>query len=158
MPKISRREFVESMAVAGAGACLCGLSGCATITGKGNTPEIQPGAYLVEDGKVRITLNQVKELANIGGSAKISDAKLPEPIIIARTGGNQFAAVSIKCPHRGVEVEYDAAQQQFRCASIGHSLFDIKGTFIKGPAKKSLTRYSARLGLFDRDKLIVYLT
>ena len=158
MAKISRREFVESMAVAGASACLCGVSGCATITGKGNTPEIQSGAYLVEDGKVRITLPQVKELANVGGSAKILDSKLPEPIIIVRTGGNQFAAVSIKCPHRGVEVEYDANSQQFRCASIGHSLFDIKGTYIKGPAKKSLTRYSARLGLFDRDKLIIYLT
>ena len=158
MAKITRREFVESMAVAGASACLCGVSGCATITGKGKTPEIQSGAYLVEEGKVRITLNQVKELTNVGGSAKILDSKLPEPIIIARTGNNQFAAVSIKCPHRGVEVEYDAAEQQFRCASIGHSLFDIKGAYIKGPAKKSLTKYSARLGLFDRDKLIVYLT
>jgi Rieske Fe-S protein len=157
MSKINRREFVAGMTAAGAGVCLCGVSSCATFTGKGDTPEIQSGAYLLEDKKVRINLDQAQELAKVGGSVKILDDKLPEPIIIARINNNQFAAVSLKCPHRNVEVEYRAGQQQFQCASIGHSKFNTDGSFVSGPAKKPLKKFNARLGFLDKNKLIIYL-
>ena len=47
MEKISRRKFVvRSMeAAAFAGACVCGLSGCATFTKIGDTPPLPAKVY-----------------------------------------------------------------------------------------------------------------
>jgi Rieske Fe-S protein len=158
MTRIKRRDFVAGMAIAGTGACLAGINGCIDLPGSPKTPEVQPGAYLIENGKLNIALAQEPELMNIGGAMKISDPKLPEPVIIARTGNNQFAVMSLKCTHAGNEVQYVSAQQQFRCSKCDHSLFDLNGNPVQGPAKKPLTKYPSRLGLLDRNKLIIYLT
>ena len=154
MTKINRREFVAGIAAAGAGVCLCQVAACT----RSKTPPIQPGAYIIENGKLRITLTQAPELANIGGSIKIPDPKLPEPLIIARTGSGQFAVMSLKCTHAGREIEYLSQSQQFQCSKCNHSLFDINGSPIQGPAKRPLNKYSSRLGLLDRNKLTIYLS
>ena len=158
MKKLSRRQFVNSVAIASTGVWLAGVSGCATITKRGNTPEIEPGAYILENNKVRIALDKVPSLQKGGGSVKILDSKLPEPIIVARTSDYGFSAVAIKCPHRGVEVEYDPSSSQFRCACIAHSTFSLDGNYIKGPAKKPLKSYPARLGILDKNKLVINIS
>ncbi|MDD4872129.1 MAG: Rieske 2Fe-2S domain-containing protein [Kiritimatiellae bacterium] len=157
MSGINRRKFIAGVVAAGSGTCVCGLSGCATFTKIGSTSSIPSGAYVVENNKMRIDLAKVPELGKIGGSVKIIDPKLPQPIIIGRSGDAEYAAVSIKCPHRGVEVEYKYADKQFRCASIGHSTFATDGTYRKGLAKKSLSKFDAKLDQSDRNTLIISL-
>lgn len=153
MAKINRREFVAGIATAGAGVCLCQVAACT----RSKTPPIQPGAYIIERGKVTINLPQVPELANIGGAIKIPDPKLPEPIIIARVTDNQFAVLALKCTHAGEEIEYLAEQQHFQCSKCDHSLFDMNGNPLKGPAKTPLNKYLSRVAILNRDKLIVYM-
>ncbi len=150
--------MVTAIGAAGAGTCVCGLGGgCATFSKVGGTPAMAADAYAVEGKSLKVTLGQVSALAGVGGSVKVIDARLPTPIIIARTGEGEYAVVSLLCPHRGVEVEYRHADKQFRCASLGHSKFGMDGALKRGLTKKSLSRYSATLDPADKNRLVVTL-
>jgi Rieske Fe-S protein len=147
MKDVSRRQVLTAL---GAGTCACGLNaGCATLSKKGHAPEIPAEAYALEGRTITVRLNRVPSLASVGGSVKILDARLPQPMLIGRTGESAYAAVSLLCPHRGVEVEYRHADTLFRCASLGHSKFHTDGTLKKGLAKTGLARYEAVLDPAD---------
>lgn len=144
--KISRKAFLvggaTAAAVAAAGACLCTKTGRATISGVGATPSIAPDAYdIEEDGTVRICLDKVPELAFVGGAVKIVDAKINDSLIVVRETDDIYVAASIKCTHRGVEVEYRAEEKCFKCASLGGSTFKSNGENIRGFAKRPLKTY-----------------
>lgn len=156
MNKMTRRGMVAAIGVAGAGVCVCGMSeGCATFTKKGKTPAIAAEAYVIEGNTVRVALDKVPALAVVGGSVKVIDPRLPTSIIIARGGETDYSVVSLLCPHRGVEVEYQHEEKRFRCASLGHSKFATDGTLQKGLADKGLTRYEARLDAADCKRLLI---
>ena len=146
MKKISRKTFLVGGAVAAAvaaGACLCTKTGWATISGVGDTPSIAPDAYDIgEDESIRIRLDRVPELAFDGGSIKILDSNINDSLIIVRITEDLYVASSIKCTHRGVEVEYRADDKCFKCASIGGSTFKTSGEKIRGFAKSPLEAYS----------------
>jgi len=138
---VSRREFLVqgSVAVASAGFCVCGLGGCATITGNGATSRLAADAIAkTNDENIVIDLGKVPTLATVGGAIKVVDRKDVKPIIIARVAEASFVVASIKCPHRGVEVEYHGERKQFVCASIGSSTFGLNGALLSGPAKKPI--------------------
>lgn len=145
MTRIHRRDFLSDLAAAGAGTCLCGAGGCATFSKVGNTPAIAVDAYSIEDRRVSIALDKAPELGEIGGAVKIIDPRLPAAMIVGRTGDTDYVAVSLHCPHRGVEVEYRSEEGEFRCASLGHSRFDTDGVRRKGPAQRSLQSFDVAL-------------
>ena len=156
MKHMTRRNMVAAIGMAGAGICVCGLNeGCATFTKKGTTPAIAAEAVVIEGNAVKVALDKVPELDTVGGSVKVIDPRLPTPIIIARKGESEYAVVSLLCPHRGVEVEYQHEQQRFRCASLGHSKFATDGALQKGMADKGLTRYEAKLDPADGKRLLI---
>ncbi|MDX9866348.1 MAG: Rieske 2Fe-2S domain-containing protein [Kiritimatiellia bacterium] len=156
MNKMTRRDVVAAIGVAGTGVCVCGMNqGCATFTKKGKTPAIAAEAYRIEGNTVRVALDKVPALAAVCGAVKVIDPRLPTSIIIARKTEDEYVAASLLCPHRGVEVEYQPEQHQFRCASLGHSKFGEDGTLKKGLAKKGLTRYEAKLDPADKNRLLV---
>ena len=156
MKKMTRRGMVTALGAAGAGTCVCGLNGgCATFTKKGKTPAIEAEAYVIDGSTVKVALDKVPPLAAVGGSFKIIDSRLPTPIIIARKGETEYAVVSLLCPHRGVEVEYQHEEKRFRCASLGHSKFGTDGALQKGLANKGLTRFVAQLDPADSKRLLI---
>ena len=156
MNNITRRSLVTAIGAAGAGTCVCGMGGgCATFTKKGKTPAIAAEAYVIEGNTVKVALDKVSGLVAVGGSVKVIDSRLPTPIIIARKGESDYAVVSLLCPHRGVEVEYQHEETRFRCASLGHSKFGTDGTLQKGLADKGLTRYEAKLDPADGKRLLI---
>jgi Rieske Fe-S protein len=135
---------------------MCGLNGgCATFTKTGHTPLIDAAAYVIEGNTVSVEMANVPALAAVGGSVKVIDARLPTPIIIARQGDADYAVVSLLCPHRGVEVEYQHEQRRFRCASLGHSTFGTDGQRQKGLANKGLCRFAAQLDPDQPGRLVV---
>ena len=146
MKKISRKVFLAGGAAAVAavaGGCLCTKTGWATISGVGNTPGIAQDAYdVVEDKGIRIRLDRAPELALVGGAVKILDSNIDDSLIVARVAENTYVAASIKCTHRGVEVEYQADDKCFECASLGGSRFKTSGENICGFAKSPLKTYS----------------
>ena len=144
MKKITRKVFIAGGAAAAvaAGACLCTKTGRATISGVGNTASIAPGAYeLVAKKGITIRLDKVPELAREGGSVKIIDPNIDDSLIVARIAENDYVATSIKCTHRGCEVEYLAEEKCFKCASLGGSRFKTDGEKISGFAKGPLKSY-----------------
>lgn len=148
MKKISRKAFllggVTAAAAAGAGACLCTKTGWATISGVGATPSIAPESYSVgENETIRISLDRVPELALVGGSVKILDARNNASLIVVRETDDAYAAASIKCTHRGVEVEYHAENKCFQCVSLGGSTFKTNGEKVRGFAKGPLKTYQS---------------
>ncbi len=156
MNNITRRSLVTAIGAAGAGTCVCGMGGgCATFTKKGKTPAIAAEAYVIEGNTVKVALDKVPGLVAVGGSIKVIDSRLPTSIIIARKGESDYAVVSLLCPHRGVEVEYQHEEKRFRCASLGHSKFGTDGTLQKGLADKGLTRYEAKLDPADGKRLLI---
>ena len=144
MNNISRREFVTRgvEAAAVAGACVCGLSGCATFTKIGKTPPIESAAYKVEPpGTATIVLSKAPTLATAGGAVKIIDSGLPESLIVAHVEADKYVVASLLCPHRSVELEYQPEQKRFRCASLGHSKFALDGHKLGGPTPRPIKGY-----------------
>jgi Rieske Fe-S protein len=141
--RISRKAFIVGGATTAVTcACLCTKTGRATIFGVGDTPNISPNAYDIgEDKCMRIHLDRVPELAFDGGSVKILDSNIDDSLIIVRIAEDDYVASSIKCTHRGVEVEYRADDKCLKCASIGGSTFKTSGEKIRGFAKSSLKTY-----------------
>ena len=135
---ITRRKFISNSTIIVAGACVCGIPGCATITGVGNTPEINPKAYeIVNDTTLRVDLSSTVHLSEVGGSEKILgtvENTLVDSIIIARTDKNNYVVAQLGCTHRGVELEYQHDDERFKCASLGGSQFYLDGTNDGGPA------------------------
>jgi len=159
MKKMSRKMFLvgsAGAAVAAAGVCLCTKTGWATISGVGDTPDIAPDAYdFAKDNSLRIHLGQVPELARVGGSVKIVDSKIDDSLIVARVTEDAYVAASIQCTHRGVEVEYRADDNCFKCASLGGSRFETNGEKIGGFAKGPLKTYRVS---FHENILLVRLS
>ncbi|MCF7973317.1 MAG: Rieske 2Fe-2S domain-containing protein [Phycisphaerae bacterium] len=157
MKKISRKAFiVGGVTAAATGACLCTKTGRATIFGVGDTPPIASDAYdIAEDKSIRIHLDRVPELAFDGGSIKILDTAIDDSLIIVRIAENDYVASSIKCTHRGVEVEYQAQDKCFKCASLGGSTFKTSGEKIHGFAKSPLKTYPVST---EGDTLVVRLS
>lgn len=156
MKPITRRKAVATIGLASAGVCVCGLNGgCATFTKKGKTEALDTAAYLIEGKSVKIALDKAPLLGAVGGSVKLIDARLPTSLIVARTGAADYVAVSLHCPHRGVEVEYQHEHQCFSCASLGNSKFGTDGSLKKGLAKKGLTQYEAKLDPAQANCLIL---
>lgn len=150
MSDLSRRGFVKDAALktVAASACLCGLSGlggCATYTKIGTTPAVNPEALAVRDNVLSVDLSKEPNLGNVGGSVKILDARIRDDLIVARVEEDRFEVVSLRCTHRGVEVEYRHQDAQFQCASIGSSVFALDGERVSGPASGPLRAYEGVL-------------
>jgi cytochrome b6-f complex iron-sulfur subunit len=65
-------------------------------------------------------------------------------VIVARTTGGKYVAVSAACTHAGTTVYYDPPSNEFHCPSHG-SNFATDGSVVNGPAPSSLTRYTTTL-------------
>ena len=147
MQNIKRRDFLKAsaMAMVVTSTCLCGLNGCATFTKIGHTLDVRPEALSRKDHELLIDLSKEHTLNRVGGSVKIKNEHVPGGIIIAHTEENTYQIVSLSCPHRGAEVEYDSQKRRFECASLGSSTFALDGRNIGGPAKRTLKKYDARI-------------
>ena len=160
MKRVSRKAFLiggaTAVATAAAGACLCTRTGWATITGVGATPAIAPDAYSIgADASIRIRLEKVPELAQVGGAVKIVDASIGDSLILVRETEDVYVAASIKCTHRGVEVEYRVEDKCFKCASLGGSRFATSGERLGGFARGPLKTYPTSR---ENDILLVRLS
>jgi Rieske Fe-S protein len=129
----SRRQFLQ-----GAGAV-----GSALILGRAGSAEA------ADDGGERVLkLNEHPDLSKPGGF-EIIDVGV-DRVIVANTESG-YKACSAICPHKGCEVEYNAAAKQFVCP-CHKSLFDESGKVLKGPARTGLKPFDATAAVIVKSK------
>lgn len=139
---MTRREFLQysagaALALSAGSTCLCG---CKTLQGRSDVPIAPQGSFRFEGGTLILDLAQTPSLTPIGGAVIIKSA-LRDSIIVVQESEGVFYALANKCSHRSKELDYQAAQNRLRCASLGHSTFDLKGNVLSGPAKKPIPSY-----------------
>ena len=65
-------------------------------------------------------------------------------VIVARTTGGTFVAVSQYCTHAGGTVVYESRVNEFYCPVHG-SVFSTNGSVVNGPAPTALVKYNTSL-------------
>jgi cytochrome b6-f complex iron-sulfur subunit len=65
-------------------------------------------------------------------------------VIVARTVGGSYVAVSQACTHAGTTVQYEVGANRFHCPNHG-SNFATDGSVVNGPAASPLVKYNTSL-------------
>ena len=69
-------------------------------------------------------------------------------VIVARTSSSTFLAVAAACTHEGAQIQFDSANNRFKCSNTGAghgSIFTGGGAVVSGPAPTALKTYNTQL-------------
>ncbi|MBX2923692.1 MAG: Rieske 2Fe-2S domain-containing protein [Chitinophagaceae bacterium] len=130
---MERRDFLNNVGQVAAIVCAGRL--LASCSKSEDNPDPGGGG----GGNARLTANLTSELAAVGSS------KVNGNVIVVRTAtGNvasSFVALSLVCTHEQCTVNYDPADNDFKCPCHG-SQYEITGAVKQGPAPSALTKYT----------------
>ena len=125
---MDRKEFLAQLGIGGtaifAAAC---MQSCSKTDNLSNV-----------DFTLDLTNNAYAALKTAGGYI------INQGVIVALTTNNAYLAESAACPHQGVNVQFQAGQNQFYCAAHS-SYFSSTGSRISGPAQRGLTQFKTTL-------------
>lgn len=124
---MERKEFLKRCAVLTAGvACMdLTLAGCASL----------PYVDYAMDGERAVVK---KTDFDAKGFVLLEVASLPAPVYVRQVEPDAFAAVLLRCTHRGCTVQ--PAGDRLECPCHG-SRYTTNGEVIKGPASRNLRPY-----------------
>lgn len=126
---MDRKEFLSQLGVGSAAAlAITCLQACSKTAMGGSSV----------DFTVDLNSSQFSALKNAGGSV------VYQGVIIAKTTSGSYLAVSSRCPHEGVTVNFSSGNNQFIC-NAHNSVFSSTGSRISGPANTGLTQYKTSL-------------
>jgi cytochrome b6-f complex iron-sulfur subunit len=129
---MDRREFLSAAGIgAVATVCVSCLSGCSQ-----QSNPISPPTNV--DFTLDLTSAANAALANDGGYVYSNG------VIVARTSGGGYIAVSQQCTHQGANVVYRLPSNDFYCGAHG-SKFSATGAVTQGPAGSPLGSYKTTL-------------
>ncbi len=135
MTDMTRRNFLVTLTVAGTAAALAPLGGAARAD--------DAAPYFVNVGHAKdFPVGETKQVdypAQIGGYA-----------FVRRDSEKAFAALSPKCVHRGVPVNYDPATKGFECPRH-HARYSATGEHLSGPGNGSLAPLQVKV---DKDGVV----
>jgi Rieske Fe-S protein len=134
--KISRREFLKTVALSG-GVAIGGnlLAGCGSTSAVGN-----PSGALTLD----LTKPENQALATVDGTLVLDATSLDgQGILLFRSTDTSVLAFSRKCTHLGCTVGgFDSGITTCPCHG---SQYDTGGNVVRGPSQSSLRKYTATL-------------
>ena len=131
-PSITRRGVV-----AGGASLSLTVIGCA-----GKAQRWEATQVPAEEGIVSLSISDHPPLATAGGMVAVQPTGLRKPVLVMRIENDHFRVMSLRCPHLGCTVRWDAEAQNLVCPCHG-SRFDDAGKVIKGPAKSGLEQYKS---------------
>ena len=137
---MERKAFFSSL---GFSAGMIFLAPVMTSCSKTITDATTTSGSTTNGGAVDFTLDLTSptytSLNNNGGSV------VKDNIIIARTSGGAFVAVSSVCTHQQYNpIAFESAASRFHCPNHG-SNFGTDGSVINGPALSALKKYNTQL-------------
>jgi nitrite reductase/ring-hydroxylating ferredoxin subunit len=165
-----RRQFIES-----AGGGLVGLGpigpaaagGEAGAMGQGSlagllrsflgicqTTRIDPEFSRRQGSSIRVRVGVVPELQGLATAVYLGGGSLENPVLLLRRDEDHYLAFSNRCTHMGRRINPVPGQEVLRCCSVSHSLFDLQGRVVAGPAERRLTVYPTKL---ESGELVVTL-
>ena len=125
---LDRREFVTTCACLLAGGL---VSACASLAAR---------PVPITDGRIRLALAEHPELTRPGGSLKILPQGATDALYVLRLDDGQFAVISPICTHQGCTVDIQGPRLVCPCHG---STYDREGRVLRGPAQRSLARFTA---------------
>ena len=160
----SRRDFIKkasTLTIIGSTAFIleaCGGGGSPTSSG-GDTGGGNNGGgtgdtgynYDSSTGIITINITMIHQtLQTVGNGIQLSGSNTFDNngIIVLRTSNSGVRALSRNCTHAGSTVNFDSTNNNLPCSLQGGShgsIFDINGNVVRGPANRSLTRYTASI-------------
>jgi cytochrome b6-f complex iron-sulfur subunit len=121
-----------------------------SIFGICETKPLSPDLWSREANRVRVKVGQVPELSREGDAVYLKGESLEKPLLVLKTGGDQYLAFANRCTHVGHrKLDPVPGQRTLRCCSIGHSTFDYEGKRLSGLAKDALTRHETEMSEGD---------
>jgi Rieske Fe-S protein len=130
--QLTRRDLIG----AAAGIVVCGCAGNAE---KWTAQEVE-----TVDGMVELDIADYPELATPGGMVALEPKGAKKPVLVMRIEHDQFRVMSLRCPHLGCVVRWDAEMQDLVCP-CHRSRFADTGEVTKGPAKTRLRQMRNQL-------------
>jgi Rieske Fe-S protein len=145
-PLLNRRQVLRHATLLLGGACVCHLA-CGAIPKSTpcTTPLLEPASLTAGEKQLDIDLALAPSLDTPGGAARIILPDRALDILLVRTGDKVFMALEGQCTHAGRPLSYVATRRLLQCNNFGHSLFDMQGAVVKGPAEKPLKSYAVAL-------------
>jgi len=107
------------------------------------TGPLDDSFWAVEDGKVRVKLDQMPAPLAKGGSTYLRGKGLSMPVFLMRSEDDQYLAFENRCSHFGHrKLDPVPGENKIRCCSVFHSTYDLDGNKLTGPAPNPLKRYT----------------
>lgn len=116
---------------------------------------VDPGAWSVQDGLVRIDLSRMPELKTPGSGVRLEGDGLKRRLLVFHGDDGQYHAVANHCTHMGRRIDPIAGTRRIECCSISKSTYTYDGQPVGGAAKKPLQAFAVML---DAATLTITLT
>jgi nitrite reductase/ring-hydroxylating ferredoxin subunit len=144
---LTRRELLQASALFVGASCLCRQLQAAPAPRASCcfTPEVEPQSVSIGDEIITIDLAKASSLAEIPSAAYIVAADSQIQIIVVRRAKSDYVAVSRLCTHASQVISYVRKRGLLQCNGFNHSLFDLHGRVVKGPAESPLKVYPVEL-------------
>jgi nitrite reductase/ring-hydroxylating ferredoxin subunit len=143
---LSRRELLLNSALLVGGGCLChrarGADAKSTCC---STPDLEPDALTFEERAVTVNLAQAPSLSEVGDAAFLVNPERQLELIVVHAAPDRYVALSRACTHGGQILSYARKRGALVCNNYNHSIFDLEGKVVKGPAASPLTAYPVAL-------------
>lgn len=142
---ITRRDLISGSAMAAGGICLCQSAGGNVRPTCCNTPELEPSSLTIHADRLIIDLAQAPSLAEVGSSVNIIEPKSSLDLIVVHAAKHRYCALAGLCTHWPRPLSYIPSRGVLQCNNFNHSIFDLEGRVVKGPAPKPIRKYAVRL-------------
>ena len=139
--RISRRSILAAAVLPAVAPCCCGSSRNSCC----DTPVLEPECISYASDRVYVDLEKCRTLARVGSSANIIDAERKLDLIVIHPSRRRFCVLSGLCTHFPRPLTYLPSRRVLQCNNFNHSIFDLEGRIVKGPAPRPIRRYTVRL-------------
>ncbi|MHB1036477.1 MAG: QcrA and Rieske domain-containing protein [Pirellulales bacterium] len=153
---MTRREMMVGSALGLGAVCNCHDADADPVRRSTNcmTPNLEPESLAIGKEAVSIDLAKAACLAEEGSAANLVDKERGIDLVVVRAGKEEFFALSRLCTHANRTLSYIRTRRVLMCTNANHSIFDLKGQIVKGPAEKPLTSYPVEA---EDGKLVIRL-
>jgi nitrite reductase/ring-hydroxylating ferredoxin subunit len=145
---INRRELFHLSTRLVVAGCACQQFRSAALTAPAtccSTPILEPESLVIGDEFLAIDLGKAASIAAVPSAACIVEPDKQIQLIVVRRAKHSYAALSRLCTHASQTISYVAKRGLLQCNGFNHSLFDLEGRLVKGPAESSLKSYAVVL-------------